>query len=224
VRRNRRRYGGYVVHAGVAALFVGVAASSTFQHIRDVRLSPGQTASVGGYDVRYVRATSELTTEKVTLGARLELSRDGHRLATLTPNRGYYASRDPTLGPTARYFDGEATSEVGLDAGLRRDVWTAVEPDIGAMRRMIDGIDRRFPLAAGDSAALLLGAVADRYELRPPPASFRLIVSPMVEWIWIGGLIAVAGGLIALWPAPAAARRRAGTLRAARPRRELSRA
>jgi cytochrome c-type biogenesis protein CcmF len=224
VRRNRRRYGGYVVHVGVAALFVGVAASSAFQHVRDVRLSPGQTASVGGYDVHYVRATGELSPEKVTLGARLELSKDGRRVATLMPNRGYYASRDPTLGPTGRYFDGEATSEVGLDAGVRRDVWTAVEPDIGAMRRMIDGIDRRFPMAAGETATLLLAAVADRYETRPPPASFRLIVSPMVEWIWIGGLIAGLGALIALWPAPTAARRRAATPRAARLRREPSRA
>jgi cytochrome c-type biogenesis protein CcmF len=224
VSRNRRRYGGYVVHVGVAALFVGVAASSTFQHVRDVRLSPGQTARVGGYDVRYLRATSELSREKVTLGAALELRRDGRHVTTLMPSRGYYPSRDPTLGPTGRYFDGEATSEVGLRAGLRRDVWTAVEPDIDALRRMIDGIDRRFPLAAGDSATLMLGAIADRYEALPPPASFRLIVSPMVEWIWLGGLIAAAGGLIALWPAPRAARRRAGAAHAAHVRRELSRA
>jgi cytochrome c-type biogenesis protein CcmF len=224
VSRNRRRYGGYVVHVGVAALFVGVAASSTFQHVRDVRLSPGQTARVGGYDVRYLRATSELSREKVTLGAALELRRDGRHVTTLMPSRGYYPSRDPTLGPTGRYFDGEATSEVGLRAGLRRDVWTAVEPDIDALRRMIDGIDRRFPLAAGDSATLMLGAIADRYEALPPPASFRLIVSPMVEWIWLGGLIAAAGGLIALWPAPRAARRRAGAAHPAHVRRELSRA
>src|SRR5581483_11330862 len=49
VQRNRRRYGGYLVHAGVAVLLVGVAASSAFQHIRDVQLSPGQTARIGGY-------------------------------------------------------------------------------------------------------------------------------------------------------------------------------
>src|SRR4029079_1276087 len=33
VRRNRRRYGGYLVHMGVALLFVGIAASSAFQHV-----------------------------------------------------------------------------------------------------------------------------------------------------------------------------------------------
>jgi len=224
LRRNRHRYGGYVVHIGVAVLFVGVAASSTFQHVRDIRLSPGQTVSVGGYEVHYLRATSKLSPEKVTLGALLELRRDGRRVATLAPSRGYYPSRDPSLGPTGRYFDGEATSEVGLRAGLRRDVWTAVEPDVGAMRRMIDGIDRRFPLAAGDSATVMLGAIGDRYEVRPPPASFRLIVSPLVGWIWLGGLIVAAGGLIALWPAPSAARRRTSAAYRARLGRELSRA
>ena len=32
-------------------------------------------------------------------------------------------------------------------------------------------------------------------------ATFRIIVDPLVTWMWIGGLIALAGALIALWPA-----------------------
>ena len=44
VQRNRRRYGGYLVHVGVAVLFAGVAASSAFQDARDVELQVGQTA------------------------------------------------------------------------------------------------------------------------------------------------------------------------------------
>ena len=32
-------------------------------------------------------------------------------------------------------------------------------------------------------------------------ATFRVIVNPLVTWMWIGGLIALAGALIALWPA-----------------------
>src|SRR5256714_4401636 len=42
VRRNRRRWRGYTIHVGMAVLFVGVAASSTFQHVRDAALVPGQ--------------------------------------------------------------------------------------------------------------------------------------------------------------------------------------
>ena len=43
VRRNRGRYGGYIVHVGIAVLFVGVAASSAFQTQHLVELRPGQT-------------------------------------------------------------------------------------------------------------------------------------------------------------------------------------
>src|SRR5881392_3238195 len=90
VRRNRRRYGGYTVHLGMAVLFVGVAASSAFQHVRDVRLRPGQSTQVGAYTVRYVRPVSRLTAEKITLGTALEVTRNGRHVATLVPSRGYY--------------------------------------------------------------------------------------------------------------------------------------
>jgi cytochrome c-type biogenesis protein CcmF len=224
VRRNRRRYGGYLVHLGMAVIFVGVAASSAFQRVHDVRLSPNQTARIDGYDIRYRRAISALSNEKLTLGAVLDVSRDGRHVATLTTTRGYYPALDSGLGPVGRYFNGEATSEVGMRAGLRRDIWTAVQPDIGAMQSMIDGLDKRFPLATGRSEGLLLAALATRYEVAPPPASFRLIVSPLVEWIWLGGAIAGFGGLIALWPAPFMVRRRAAVLSRVRLGRQPSHA
>ena len=70
VRRNRRRYGGYTVHVGMAVLFVGVAASTAFQHARDVRLSRGQTASVGGYQVTYKRGDRAAGLPGPAVGAR----------------------------------------------------------------------------------------------------------------------------------------------------------
>jgi hypothetical protein len=38
-------------------------------------------------------------------------------------------------------------------------------------------------------------------------ATFRVIVDPLVTWMWVGGLIALAGALIAIWPARGARRR-----------------
>ncbi len=61
VQRNRRRYGGYIVHIGIAVLFVGVAASSSFQHASELGLSPGQSSRVGAYTIRYVRPTASVT-------------------------------------------------------------------------------------------------------------------------------------------------------------------
>src|SRR5512132_2427841 len=143
VRRNRRRYGGYLVHVGIAVLLVGVAASSSFQHVRDIRLRPGQAARVGGYDVRYVRPTRRLESEKITLGAVLEVSKHGRQIATLTPTRGYYPSLDDaTLGRIGRFFNGDSTSELGLQAGLGRDIWTAVQPDMSSIKPDIARADR----------------------------------------------------------------------------------
>jgi hypothetical protein len=59
--------------------------------------------------------------------------------------------------------------------------------------------------------------IAARYVSHPWPVDFLLIVSPLVTWIWLGALIIAVGGLIALWPIPALARRRAPVRRIAPP-------
>jgi cytochrome c-type biogenesis protein CcmF len=239
VRRNRRRYGGYTIHLGMALMFIGVAASSAFQHARDVRLSPGQSAGVGsGYSVRYEKATSRMdlshgSVERLVFGARLGLYKQGKRVATLRPERGYYPiSGAPFVGPLQRYFEGEATSEVAMDAGIRRDVWTAVQPDTSRVIAKVTEGDRVFRQAQGklpsDMYRAQLGqaiiGLVRNYAADAPPATFRLIVSPLVAWIWLGGIVVILGGLICLWPTADLARRRATAGYAARVARELGRA
>ncbi len=231
VRRNRRRYGGYTVHLGMAVLFVGVAASSAFQHARDVRLTPHQTASVGGYRVTYVRPTARVDerdgrVERVALGADLQVSKGGSKVGVLHTERGYYPSSAPFAsgGLVRGLFEGEATSEVGMKAGPLRDVWTVIQPDPEYLNKVISGVADRTankPVAQQENAVRGLLAVYQRGVI---PAQFRLLVSPLVAWIWIGGLIVFAGGLIALWPAPDAARGRVRAGYAARVARDLDRA
>jgi cytochrome c-type biogenesis protein CcmF len=227
--RNRRRYGGYLTHAGIAVLFLGVAASSAFLEQRDVRLSPGDTIQVGAYTVTYREATAKLggddagTGAPISLGAVLDV-RKGDERFTLRPSRNYYSSNDPSLGAISRFFEGEATSEVDVRWGLRRDMWLAVRPDLASLEGPIREADRRFSDSPGDVQALVIAALAERYQNRPPPAAFRAIVSPLVAWIWIGGAIAVLGALVAAWPSPEARLRRVRSLYAARVGRELSRA
>ena len=231
VRRNRRRYGGYTVHLGMAVLFVGVAASSAFQHARDVRLAPGQTASVGGYQVTYVKPTARVVerdggVERIALGARLDVRKHGDVVARLHTERGYYPSAAPFAsgGLVRGLFAGEATSEVGMKAGPLRDIWTVIQPDPQYLSKVIAGVADRTadkPVAQQERAVSGLIAV---YERGAFPAQFRLLVSPLVAWIWLGGLIVFAGGLIALWPVPDAARGRARAGYAARVAQDLDRA
>ena len=53
IGKNRRRYGGYVVHVGTAMVFIGIVASSIFKLEVQKPLEPGQTVEIGGYTIRY---------------------------------------------------------------------------------------------------------------------------------------------------------------------------
>jgi len=224
VRRNRRRYGGYLVHVGVAVALLGVAASSAFNTQRDVRLGPGDSARVAGYDVRYVRPTSDLSNERIAFGAVLDVRKDGEQVTTLRPSRSYFPAASDSMGPLGRFFRGESTSEVGLETGWTRDVWTAMQPDLRVLNGPIRAGNRIARDLPPEAQAVMIAALSQRYIRQAPPATFRLIVNPMVTWIWVGGLVVLAGALIALWPSPLTARRRVTSLRAARLGRELSRA
>ncbi len=103
VRRNRRRYGGYIVHLGLAVLLIGVAASSSFQHSHDVVLKPGQSTAVDGYTVRYVRPTESASAAEAVVrrGARRLQERqardDAQHEPRLLPLSGPVARSDRAL-------------------------------------------------------------------------------------------------------------------------------
>jgi cytochrome c-type biogenesis protein CcmF len=220
-------------------MLVGVAASSSFQHSQDVLLSPGQKAQVGGYTFRYVRPTESVSAEKISFGAVLDVSRGGKHVTTVTTTRGYYPSQDWTLGIIGRFFNGSSDSQVGLQAGLRRDIWTVISTNLTPLQSVIAQGDKVFAayapqvmtkaktLPPGQAQATLntlwaernlaVQEIAQRFVTHPWPTEFKLIVDPLVTWIWLGALIIGGGGLIALWPLPSIARRRAAAPQAARP-------
>jgi cytochrome c-type biogenesis protein CcmF len=232
VRRNRRRYGGYIVHIGIAVLFVGVAASSSFRHESELSLSPGQATHVGSYTVRYVRPTAQViddptnTGATLDLGAELDVSRHGGHVATLRPSRAFYDSGDPTQGSVGHFIGGESVSHIGLDAGATGDFWSAIQPNIDTpvLQSIIARGNRAIPLVRPDEGLIAIALLARSYLQNPPPADFHFLASPLVSWIWAGGLIVFCGGLIAMWPAPGAVRRRVSVRSAARAARGLARA
>ena len=231
VRRNRRRYGGYIVHIGIAVLFVGVAASSSFQHASQLGLRPGQSTRVGSYVIRYVRPTATITPKydeahtgsTLSLGAILEVTKNGHHVATLNPSEGFYASEEASQGTVGSLIGGQPVSHVAMDASLTRNVWTAIEPDIEtpSLKRIVSAGNSTLP--PGESL-VGIAYLARAYIQHPPPTQFNFLVSPLVFWIWIGGLIAAGGGAIALWPAPSVVRRRVAARSRARALRGLARA
>lgn len=239
VARNRRRYGGYIVHAGIAVLLIGIAASSSFQTNRDVQLRPGESAVVDGHTVTYVRPTASVDRLAFTAGAVLRVQKDGKSF-TLHPTRRFYRPTGGEAGTIASYFGGESDSDIGLNAGFGSDFWTALQPGIIAVQRHARAADRGFKACVSGgpgtppqcrAVSQLMRAAAANPRLRPAalaqidslqvatakriaqgylseaaPATFRVIVNPLVTWIWIGGLISLVGALIAIWPARGARR------------------
>ena len=188
VGRNRRRYGGYIVHAGIALPLIGIAASSSFQTNRDLRLQVGQSAKVGDYTVHYDKLTTdpEQRADRVRRPAR----RHPRRQAGRHPRPGAQLLPDP--GPDRRGRSA-ATSWASRPArsacrrGAGGDLWTAFQPDLSSLNP--DDRARQPPARgpAADAQGIAILALAQHYVADPPPANFRVIVNPLVGWIWIGG-------------------------------------
>jgi len=121
--RNRRRYGGYIVHFGVVLMFVGLAGSA-FNLEEKAQLRRGEEMKIGRYTLRLTdyreadRANYRAGT--VTLVA----FKEGGRLGELRPERRAY-----------RTGEGQVTTEVALRSSPREDlyvVFAGVSGDGGA--------------------------------------------------------------------------------------------
>jgi cytochrome c-type biogenesis protein CcmF len=251
VRRNRRRYGGYTAHLGFAVLLIGVAASSSFQHSRNATLRPGQSVYDGGMKWTYVRPTAKASAEKVSFGAIIDVTKNGKHVTTLNTSRGYYPSTSTSDGIVSRFFDSaNADSTVGLDSGPLRDIWSVVNSNLAPLGNQIADGDKVFggfynsivkkyhgntaeidaalnkPIFNGldfwNARDTAVTGIVDQYVKHNWQVQFLFIVSPLVLWLWIGALIMLAGGIIAIWPAPLAVRQRSLAIYRARLARELS--
>ena len=110
-----------------------------------------------------------------------------------------------------------------MKTGAGGDLWTAFQPDLSSLNPAIVRGNRQLAGLPPNAQGIAILALANHYVQDPPPATFRVIVNPLVGWIWIGALVALGGAMLALWPS-AEARRRVHAAYAARVGQELSRA
>jgi cytochrome c-type biogenesis protein CcmF len=155
VARNRRRYGGYVVHAAIVLLLVGAVGIGGFSSSQEARLAPGESADVGDYRVLYTGSTQERGANAQEVRANLEVFRDGEPAGTMRAGKN-------------RYFAEEQTSN---EVGIRTD-WLRGED---------------------------LFVIADRF-YGDGSVQLDVIVNPLVNLIWLAGLVFVLGSAVAMWP------------------------
>ena len=170
VARNRRRYGGYVVHAAVVLLAIGIVGSSAYDTVRDASLARGESMSIAGYDLTYRGVQERRAQNAREIRAVLDVRRGGDALGELRAGENRYPVEEQT------------SSEVGI-----RTDWLRAE-NLFVIAEQIDG----------DGTLHL-----------------RVFVQPLINLIWLAGLVFVAGSLIALWPDAREARRLATRYRLA---------
>ena len=101
VTGNRRRYGGLVVHLGVATIAVALAASYGAGAHRDLLLRPGTSGNLAGYTVTYLGTRAQATPQKLTLSARLQVTRDGDLVGTYSPSLSVFPGATEAVGSPA---------------------------------------------------------------------------------------------------------------------------
>jgi cytochrome c-type biogenesis protein CcmF len=97
IGKNRRRYGGYIVHAAILLLAIGIAGSSAYQTVRERGLRPGQSMELAGYTLRYDTLQTRKAANAVETRAVVDVTRGASHVTTLHPGKNDYAVTP--LGP-----------------------------------------------------------------------------------------------------------------------------
>jgi cytochrome c-type biogenesis protein CcmF len=96
--RNRRRYGGYIVHLGITVIGIGVIGSTLFQQQTQQTIGLGQTLSIDNYQLRYDNFTEAVATDgRLMQIADVTVLRDGQEIAALRPRIDVYPEQPTTI-------------------------------------------------------------------------------------------------------------------------------
>jgi cytochrome c-type biogenesis protein CcmF len=99
LRRNQRRYGGYIVHLAVILMFIGFA-GATFNLEETKLLAPGESWKLAGYTLEYRQVRPVDHPHYAGAVARLALYEDGEPVGMLLPEkRMYFQQEQPTTIP-----------------------------------------------------------------------------------------------------------------------------
>jgi cytochrome c-type biogenesis protein CcmF len=113
VGRNKRRYGGYIVHLGIVLLFLGFAGEG-FKQKGQALLTPGQQIAVGDFVVRHdaLRATQDA--QKQMFSSQVTVLKNGQPFDTMYPAKWFWFKSD------------QPTTEVAIRRGFAEDVYVVL--------------------------------------------------------------------------------------------------
>ena len=101
-------------HLGIAVFVIGVTMVGAYQEEKDVRMSAGETVSVGGYQIQLQDVNLVPGPNYQAMRGTFLLSKNGNPQATLYPEkRNYFSSSMPM-------------TEAAIDVGLTRDIYVSL--------------------------------------------------------------------------------------------------
>ena len=101
-------------HIGIAVFVIGVTMVGAYQEEKDVRMAPGDTVSVGGYQIRLVEVRPAQGPNYQATRGTFELGRHGKTEEVLYPEKRNYDSSTMPM------------TEAAIDAGLTRDIYVSL--------------------------------------------------------------------------------------------------
>jgi cytochrome c-type biogenesis protein CcmF len=113
IARNRRRYGGYIVHLGVLLIVIGFAGNA-FKVERRADMAPGDSLDVAAYTLTYEGMRTASTSEKDIFEATIAVSRGGDDIGTMRPQRNLHLAQ------------GQWQSEVAIRTNPIEDLYVVV--------------------------------------------------------------------------------------------------
>ena len=175
IGRNRRRYGGYIVHLAIVTYFIGFAGSAFRTELRTT-LGPGEQATLRspfGYDYTFTHMgiSNFKALNRRVVAATLAVTRDGEPVGLIrSEKRQHFSCRVPVNpcpnDPAYEVDSFQPSTEAGIRSDLREDIY------------------------------VVFAGVAEGTE----SAVYQLTITPLVWWIWFGGAVLVLGGVIVMWP------------------------
>lgn len=152
VWRNKRRYGGHIVHIGIVMVFIGIMGSTGFKTKLEKSLAKGESFQIGRYTVTYAESFREQRRNVLLSGVKLVVKNHEKEVTTLTPAKAFYPQQHQ-----------QPTSELDIYSTPFKDLYAALS-DITKDGR----------------------------------ATLAFYINPLVNWIWVGCWIMIAGAVIVI--------------------------
>ena len=164
VSANRRRYGGYVVHLGMALIAFAIIGTGFFKVEESAALTKDESLDVAGYRLTFTELRSTAAPDVGLVEAIVLVTRPDGSTTSLAPGRQVH-----------RGWESQPISRTGIDTSL---------PALDDLYLLLSAWDE-----SGDTVTL------------------RVIVNPLVGYLWIGAVVFFAGVLVVAWPGATARRR-----------------